>query len=157
MDSKATKNATAWLAVDAIDMLWLIPYSEALHLDTFTPDNTSSLCCGEQSWQQHIYPVLAWDKSIRLTNAPDERCQSALLLQGPGFRFALACRRVLRLEAPVFYRLPQCMQGRRQFFTDIAVLKNRAMCKVNAELLAQQLPEEITQSNPINRVRGGQG
>lgn len=155
-NSESNENPTAWLLVDAVDLLWLIPHRDALHLSPFTRSNASSTRCGEMNWQQETYPVLAWDKSIRLTNAPSEQCQSALLLQGPGIHFALACRRLLRLDAPVFYKLPQCMQGRRQFFTEVAVLENQAAGKVSAALLAKQLPGDVTDGNQPNRLLGGQ-
>lgn len=156
MDTTSPERDTAWLVVDAADLLWLIPRREALHLAPFQRRDARPPNCGQLRWQHEDYPVLAWDKAIRLTDSPDEQCQSALLLQGPGVRFALACHRLLRLDAPAFHTLPHCMRGRRQFFTQIAVLQNRAAGKVSAALLAENLPSEVLHRTQVTRAEGGQ-
>lgn len=157
MDAQSTDTDTAWLVVDAVDLLWLIPRRDALHLAPFERRDAPPPGCGQLSWQNERYPVLAWDKTLRLTDTPDEQCQSALLLQGPDVRFALACRRLLRLDAPAIHTLPPCMRGRRQFFTQIAVLGERAAGKVSAAVLAEHLPRELLHHTHIKRVEGGQG
>lgn len=157
IDVRSSEKDTAWLVVDAVDLLWLIPRREALHLAPFQRGNAPVPGCGQLSWQNENYPVLAWDRGIRLTDTPDEQCQSALLLQGPDVRFALACHRLLRLDAPAFFTLPHCMRGRRQFFNQIAVLQGQAAGKVSAALLAENLPSELLQHTHIKRAEGGQG
>lgn len=133
-----------WLLVDAVELLWLLPRGEAVHLSEFTTAEAALPACGQVRHLQQAYPAVYWNRKLRLCLPDAGGCSSALILQSPQGSLALACRRLLRLErTPRFYTLPRCMQGRHHAFEQVAVIDGRIAAKVNTDLLLQQLPEAL--------------
>lgn len=133
-----------WLLVDAVELLWLLPRREAVHLGEFTYAEEALPACGQVHHNRHSYPAVYWNRKLRLCLPEEGGCRSALIVQSPLGALALACRRLLRLEqAPRFYNLPQCMQGRHHNFEQVAVLNGRVAAKVNTDMLLERLPEAL--------------
>ncbi|WP_027330733.1 hypothetical protein [Marinimicrobium agarilyticum] len=133
-----------WLLVDAVELLWLLPRREAVHLSELTATEAALPACGQVRLHDQAYAAVYWNRKLRLCLPEEGACRSALIVQSPGGALALACHRLMRLErTPRFYTLPQCMRGRHHAFEQVAVIDGRVAAKVNTELLLRQLPEAL--------------
>lgn len=136
--------ADDWLLVDAVELLWLLPRREAVHLSEFTAAEEALPACGQVRHSHQDYPAVYWNRKLRLCLPEDEGCGSALIVQSERGALALACRRLMRLEQPPrFYTLPQCMRGRHHTFDQVAVIDGRVAAKVDTDVLLQQLPDTL--------------
>lgn len=133
-----------WLLVDAVELLWLVPRREAVHLSEFNATEATLPACGEVKHHYQAYPAVYWNRKLRLCLPENGDCRSALIVRSHQGSLALACRRLMRLErAPRFYTLPPCMRGRHHAFEQVAVIDGRVAAKVNTDLLLQQIPEAL--------------
>lgn len=136
-----------WLLVEAGELQWLVPSKDLLYLGPLEPDSGPEGSCGSLHYHEAAYPAVYWDSALHLKPQAHEDCGSAVLLQARAGRLALACHRLVRLkQPPTFYALPACMQGRRQPFVEIAVLKDRALGRFDDQRLAAVLPRTLWQA-----------
>ncbi len=149
--------ADDWLLVDAVELLWLLPRREAVHLSEFTSAKEALPACGQVQHNHHNYPAVYWNRKLRLCLPEDGGCGSALIVQSAQGALALACRRLMRLEQPPrFYTLPPCMRGRHHTFDQVAVIDGRVAAKVNTDMLLQQLPDALRRgTQPQHSSLGG--
>lgn len=146
-----------WLLVDAVELLWVLPRREAVHLSEFTACEAALPACGQVQHNHREYPAVYWNRKLRLCLPEEGGCGSALIVQSPQGSFALACRRLMRLEqTPRFYTLPHCMRGRHHAFEQVAVIDGRVAAKVTTDMLLQRLPEALRRNtHPQQSSLGG--
>jgi len=127
-------NSLALLSFD--EFTFLVPGEDVLSLLPIQKIDAAvaSNSCGLVEYNGHSVPVFSVNKALQLQSSKKDSHSVIAILNYQSMWFSLACNSLAKCEIGnlQLFRVPTCMSSRKQPFSQVAIVGDKAACLTNS-------------------------